>query len=100
MMADIQEICELIAPRLFGKPYSELTFFVPGEQTKKENCELFQCAAIAGQIRLDAMKSLQLRFPGVSHAWPTLMQVCEELAETPERLALQKQKLRERGFLK
>lgn len=100
MMAEIQEIGELIGPRIFGKPYNELTFWLPGGQTTKEENELFQCAVMAQAIRLDAMKSLQLRFPGATHGWPAVMQTCEELTDKPERLAEQKQKLRERGFLK
>jgi len=98
-MAEIQEIGELIAPRVFGKLYKDLIFYLPGERTKKEDSELFQCCAMAQTIRLNAMKSIQLRFPGVSHDWPAILLVCEEIIDQPGKLEQQKKTLREKGFL-
>jgi hypothetical protein len=62
MMEEIQEIGEIIAPRMFGKKYHELTFSEGGNGTRFENSELFQVTAMAQAIRLEALEIARIKF--------------------------------------
>jgi hypothetical protein len=62
MMEEIREIGEIIAPRMFGKKYHELTFSEGGNGTRFENSELFQVAAMAQTIRLEALAIAREKF--------------------------------------
>lgn len=54
MLAEIEEIGMIIAPRMFGKKYSELDFFVTFKGL--EQSERFRCSKAAQEIRLEALK--------------------------------------------
>ena len=45
MIEQIREIGEILAPRLFGKPYSQLQFDSSVGKLKASDSELFHCAA-------------------------------------------------------
>ena len=98
LLEEIQEIAELIAPKLFDKTYAQLGFAEGWGKLKTS--ELFHCCATAQVIRLDAIKTAEIRFQGRSFTWPEVMGICEEIISQPERLAYQKEELRKRGYLK
>ena len=99
LMDEIQEIGELIAPKLFGKPYVELGF--TENFAKLKTSELFHCCAEAQLIRLQALQLLKHR-SGKTYgdvSWPELLLLCKEVIEQPGRLEQQKKTLRQRGYL-
>src|SRR6266852_3045993 len=90
MMEQIEEIAELITPRLFpGKKFSELSFFEGGKGIRIENSELFQVCAMAQHIRLEAIRIARedLHRDYSSMDWPQLLQVCEIVIERKDKAA-------------
>ena len=99
LMDELAEIAELIAPKLFGKPYSQLGF--TENFGKLKTSELFHCCAEAQVIRLQALQLLKHR-SGKTYgdaSWPELLRLCEEVITQPDRLEQQKKTLRQRGYL-
>jgi len=98
LLEEIQEIAELLAPKLFGKPYAQLGFAEAWGKLKTS--ELFHCCMIAQAIRLDAVRAAEIRYNATRYSWPEIMGICEEIIAQPERLQQQKEELQKRGYLK
>jgi hypothetical protein len=98
MIEQIQEIGSLIAPRIFGKQYSQLRY--ESSMGKLKQSELFECCAIAQTIRLEAMTAAanKGRDP-TTLSMHELLDLCDEVLERPDAIERQKSELRRRGFL-
>lgn len=83
MIEQVEEIAELIAPRMFGKKLGELQFFEGGNGISIEKSELFACMKKAGEIRIEALEIARKDFgrDGNSMMWPQLLQICEIIIE-------------------
>lgn len=98
MLADeIQEIGEIIAQQVFGKPYRELRF--AEEKGGLAKSELFHCSATAQTVRLEALKVAAYRFTGVRYGWPDILEICHEVIARPGAIEKQKEYLRKKGYL-
>jgi hypothetical protein len=78
-LSEVQELCELIAPRMFGKKYHELDFMM--SFAKAQDSEAYRCAAEATKIRFEALERLR-KATGRGYAdtkWPELLQFCEQV---------------------
>lgn len=79
MLAEITELCELISPKLFGKPYSELGFMESLKDADKG--DRYRCAQEAAKIRYEALARMQ-KATGRGYgdaSWPELLQFCEQI---------------------
>jgi hypothetical protein len=97
-MEQIQEIGMLIAPRIFGKEYLWLRHECA--MGKLQTSELFECARLAQEIRLEALKIARNKGRDPSTlSMSELLDLCEEVIARPDAIELQKAALRKRGFL-
>lgn len=88
----------LIAPKLFGKDYFKLRFETTIGQLA--NSELIHCSAEAQRIRLEARKLSANRGRDPDRlSMPELLELCEQVLNRPDALALQKLELKKRGYL-
>ena len=80
MLSEIQELCEIISPRMFRKPYGELDFMRSFKTL--EQSEGYRCAREASIIRQEALA--RARKAGRTYdcmAWPELLVYCEAVLQ-------------------
>ncbi len=78
MLAEIEELSMIIAPKLFGKPYSQLDFMVALKNVA--DSEVYKCSQEAQKIRLEALKRAgKAGREYSSMKWPEFLGYCEEV---------------------
>jgi hypothetical protein len=96
LQLEIEAIGQMLAPRLFGKPYRELGFCQ--QYGKLKTSELFHCARAAQEIRLEAIASAKMRGMSLPLPMAEMLELAFEVMNRPD-MELQKAELRKRGFL-
>lgn len=80
MLHEIEELNQILAPKLFGKPLAELDFFTTFKGL--EGSERFKCSKAAAEVRLEALKRAGRAGREYSQmAWPEFLMYCEEVIE-------------------
>jgi len=80
VLHEIEELNQILAPKIFGKPLAELDFFTTFKGL--EGSERFKCAKAAAEVRLEALKRAGKAGRAYSDmAWPELLIYCEEVIE-------------------